>query len=153
MEPRVDREHNPKAVSVREYAYLENKNFPVRQTMEDAHFALDNFAGDGAGIFAVLDGHGGSAVVEHCAKTLPNLFKRDLAKNKGNIPAYFKQVFKKMDDQLRMVGASECGCTCCMLYVAASTCYVANLGDTRAVVEEGGKARRVSTDHKVTNPA
>ncbi len=30
-------------------------------------------------------------------------------------------------------------------------CTVGNLGDTRAVLCENGKARRVTTDHKVSN--
>ena len=67
MEPRVAEVHVTKAKSVEEYAYFEDKNFPTRKTMEDStskhnldYIAVDDFCGDGSGLFGILDGHGGS---------------------------------------------------------------------------------------------
>lgn len=60
----------------------------------------------------------------------------------------------KTDEQLKLVGASDTGSTCCLAYVrkegARKLCYVANLGDTRAVMNIDGTAKRVSVDHKPT---
>lgn len=60
----------------------------------------------------------------------------------------------KTDEQLKLVGASDTGSTCCLAYVrkegARKVCYVANLGDTRAVLNIDGTAKRVSVDHKPT---
>lgn len=78
-------------------------------------------------------------------------------KEKKNIPLLFQTVFRKVQDQLRAVGASESGSTCCVVLVRKAEnskkyCSVANLGDTRAVLAlSDGSHRRVSTDHKVTN--
>ena len=53
------------------------------------------------------------------------------------------------------MGANECGTTCCLALVKKKEqmCYVANLGDTRAVMCVDGNARRVTVDHKVSNPS
>ena len=43
--------------------------------MEDAHFCFDNVFNDGSsGLFSVLDGHGGSDVVEYCTSNLPSVW-------------------------------------------------------------------------------
>lgn len=60
----------------------------------------------------------------------------------------------KTDDQLKLVGASDTGTTCCLAFIrkqgANRTCFVANLGDTRAVLSLDGTAKRVTIDHKPT---
>jgi len=54
--------------------------------MEDSHFVIDNIFKEGkCGLFSVLDGHGGSDVVEHCTKSIPDLFKKDYANWSSNI--------------------------------------------------------------------
>jgi len=62
-----------------------------------------------------------------------------------------------MDNQLKMVGASESGTTCSLVFVRTendkSICYIANLGDTRAVLNEDNIAKRMTVDHKATNEA
>lgn len=61
----------------------------------------------------------------------------------------------RADDQLKLVGASETGTTCCLVFVRNNggnkLVHVANLGDTRAVVSVDGVAKRVTIDHKTTN--
>lgn len=68
--------------------------------------------------------------------------------------ALLTKVLSKTDDQLKLVGASDTGSTCCLAYIKKDgqkrTCFVANLGDTRAVLSILGIARRVSVDHKPT---
>ena len=70
----------------------------------------------------------------------------------------FERVCAKADEQLKLVGASETGSTCCLVFIkklgAKRTCHIGNLGDTRAVLcMDGNTARRVTIDHKVTNPS
>lgn len=61
----------------------------------------------------------------------------------------------RTDEQLKLVGASDTGSTCCLALVYKQgnrkVCIVGNLGDTRAVLASEGKAKRVSIDHKPTN--
>jgi len=73
------------------------------------------------------------------------------------VKAVITRVLSKTDDQLKLVGASDTGTTCCLAYVRKEnqkrTCFVANLGDTRAVLCIDGNAKRVSVDHKPTAPS
>jgi serine/threonine protein phosphatase PrpC len=130
-----------------------------------AHFYHDSLLGDGSGLYAVLDGHGGIEVVEYVTKVLPEVFLKEIALWNPSQPlAYFEHVFKKVDDQLRLVGASEIGSTCCLTLIKKEGCkplmliglekrmmYIANLGDTRAVLNASDKALRLTVDHKSTN--
>ena len=61
-----------------------------------------------------------------------------MEKDKNNVKAVITKVLSKTDDQLKLVGASDTGSTCCVAFVKKEgqkrTCFVANLGDTRAVL-------------------
>lgn len=67
----------------------------------------------------------------------------------------FERTFVKADEQLKLVGATETGTTCCLVFVKNNgnnkLVHVANLGDTRAVLSSDGVAKRVTIDHKTSN--
>lgn len=130
-----------------------------------AHFYLDNCLNDGSsGLFAVFDGHGGLDVVEYVTRVLPEVtytimqaFVKDFKQFNTQKPnEYFEFIFKKVDDQLKLVGAAEIGATCCLTLLRKEQnlrkCYIANLGDTRAVMNIDGKAVRMTVDHKGIDP-
>ena len=59
---------------------------------------------------------------------------------------------------MEAINAADRGTTCCLVLVrrvgSKRICYVGNLGDTRAVIcTEKQIAKRVSIDHKVSNPS
>ena len=56
-----------------------------------------------------------------------------------------------------MLDSDHCGTTACVAIVrregAHNVVYVANAGDTRAVLSKNGSAERLSKDHKASDPA
>ena len=55
-----------------------------------------------------------------------------------------------------MLDSDHCGSTACTAIVRReinhNVLYVANIGDTRAVLSKNGQAERLSKDHKATDP-
>ena len=64
-------------------------------------------------------------------------------------------MFQKVDGQLAMLDSDHCGSTACVAVVRReinhNVLYVANTGDTRAVISKNGQAERLSYDHKATD--
>lgn len=150
-----------------------------RERMEDAHVAvqlrrnlstgMDVF--DGAGLFAVCDGHGGAQVAKFCARHLPT--EMSAAGGRGRtVSEALHESFHSLDrllqnprcsDELvtladdsdeRGPSAHACGCTlaaCCML--KGGEVFVANAGDCRVVLSRQGYAMDLSQDHKPDLPA
>lgn len=85
------------------------------------------------------------------------IFEQEYEKDKNNLKGVITRVLSKTDDQLKLVGASDTGTTCCLAFVRKlannKQCVVANLGDTRAVLSLEGTAKRVTVDHKPTTPS
>lgn len=85
------------------------------------------------------------------------MFEEEYEKNKNDVKLVFEKTLAKTDDQLKLVGASETGTTCCMAFVKSNgghrSVHVANLGDTRAVLSLDGIAKRITVDHKTSNPS
>jgi serine/threonine protein phosphatase PrpC len=80
---------------------------------------------------------------------------KELMKNPADLTKSIQDVFAKIDTELRLLDADGCGSTACACIVrkegSNSVLYVANLGDTRAVLSKGGQAERMSVDHKCDN--
>ena len=61
----------------------------------------------------------------------------------------------QIDKELRLIDADGCGSTACVAIVRKegvhSVLYVANIGDTRAVLSKSGTAERLSIDDKCDN--
>lgn len=141
---------------MKEYAYEEDKNLRFRPQMEDTHCIVDGIVGDSScGLYCVFDGHGGKQVSEYCSERFPVEFKKELQKPQADLCKVITDVFAKVDKELKLIDADGCGSTACLAITrregAHNVLYVANVGDTRAVLSKSGTAERLSVDHKCDN--
>ena len=72
-----------------------------RRSNEDAHIILPCFDGKkDLALFGVLDGHGGGAVAEVCARKLPLILKSTEAYKNGDYKAALVETFRLTDEYL-----------------------------------------------------
>ena len=143
--------------------------------MEDAHIAQPNLVdGQDLSLFAVFDGHGGSEVAEYCGKYFVKKLLVQESFKSGNYKQALIDTFLTIDKALisdngkkelgkfasKKASAGDigsidisqlpfqAGCTACVVLITKTEIYVANAGDTRAVIAKAGKAKPLSNDHK-----
>lgn len=146
-------------------------NAKYRPYMEDAAVVVDPYQVNGEGeevrwgYYAVYDGHGGRQAVDYCEARLHGVILEELrnARPWNGTPATDEAIaealtrsFKRMDDQLRLIGAWRCGCTATVVLVrrtpTALRLHVANVGDSRCIVVDGCRGEcRISCDHRPTD--
>lgn len=115
-----------------------------RPTMEDAHAVLimPQYA-----IFGLFDGHGGKDVSEFLSNNLINSIVADSEFLKSNSKALYNS-YIKIDSLLDNSIAQRQGATAVTALVNHNKLYVANVGDSRAVICCNGVAVPLSIDHK-----
>lgn len=127
-----------------------------RVTMEDAHTTLLDMEDEkGCSFFAVFDGHGGPNIARYSGEGLHERIVADKAFAAGEYRAAIKNGFLEMDRALRYdpeYGADTSGCTAITTLVTdKNILFVANAGDSRAVLGTDGLATALSNDHKPVN--
>ncbi|RKP24921.1 phosphatase 2C-like domain-containing protein [Syncephalis pseudoplumigaleata] len=131
----------------------EDRNRRCRRVMEDTHSVEMNYCGvPGQGFFGVFDGHGGRTAAEWCGEHFHKTLKGCLEDNQGKepVPEVLKQAFLAADARLAENKQDHSGCTVITALLTRKL-YTANVGDARAVLCRGGKAIRMSYDHKGTD--
>jgi protein phosphatase 1B len=128
--------------------------------MEDAHYARTNL-GEGLAdwsYFAVFDGHAGFKVSEHCAKhLLEAIIHTEEFKNSDVVKAIHSG-FLKLDHKMRDIpelasGADKSGTTAVCAFISNENVYIANCGDSRAVLCRNGVPIFSTQDHKPILPS
>eukprot|EP01133_Synstelium_polycarpum_P018599 gene18599-22253_t len=123
-----------------------------RMTMEDEAVIYGTFRGRAdEDYFAVFDGHGGRAVATYAADELHNILIEKLKHNSQNPVKCLKEAFSSTQlaiEAKRIRG----GATAVVALFLGKKGYVANCGDSRAVLCRDGIAVRVSIDHKPSLP-
>lgn len=134
-----------------------------RPRMEDDHITVDGVCGDNTrGYFAVYDGHGGRGAVDYVAKALHLNTCHLLGATKRDAPSCLEEAHLTTDAALRRRNVLLQGTTTvvCMVEMSAGgeaakrprVLHCANTGDSRAVLSRGGRAVRLSVDHKPDLP-
>lgn len=123
----------------------------LRQTMEDAHCIE---IGTDHAFFGLFDGHGGKQVADFAAKNLHKNILSFLQTNKFTINESLSNGFLKTHKDLdqEFFNIKDQGCTAIAAFFKDGHLYVANAGDSRAVLSSAGKAIALSDDHKPTRP-
>lgn len=135
-----------------------------RKTMEDETFICQRFelGGDKDGqlpgylsFYAVFDGHGGNAASEYCRDHLFRNVVCELRKG-GDTKAALKVAFAKTDDEfitsVEEKESSGSTAVVCLLHHSSRRLWVANVGDSRCIGDDGELVVALSNDHKPTRP-
>lgn len=143
-----------------------------RIEMEDAHCAVVNLPHglDDWCFFAVFDGHAGARVSAHCAENLLDSITQneefctsatecDLSTTGETkvecVKRGIRDGFLRLDEKMRNIisGEDKSGSTavCCM--ISPHHIFIANCGDSRAVLSNDKKVLFSTQDHKPINPA
>mmetsp|Transcript_5699 Transcript_5699/g.10219 ORF Transcript_5699/g.10219 Transcript_5699/m.10219 type:complete len:550 (-) Transcript_5699:56-1705(-) len=105
--------------------------------------------------YAVFDGHGGSSVAEECAESLHETLQASI-KSFGieNPEAALTDAFETFDTQVRAQQTTNrdslVGSTAVVAVLGETECYLANVGDSRALLVQKGSGNvvQLSRDHK-----
>jgi len=142
--------------SCKDFGAAEDANPKHRDAMEDAWVVMDKPGGkDGDVFFGLYDGHNGAEAAEFAMSKLHlfliKLMQRDAS---ASILKHFEKAYLSVHEAMGSEIATS-GTTAVTVYLqkqsAIRTLHVANVGDSRAVLVSGGKALRLTKDHKPTD--
>lgn len=105
-------------------------------------------------VFGVLDGHGGEDCAHHAADDIPMKIAANMRRGLSCPDALFKS-FKDTDEEYLSTsnGASSGSTANVILYDRShSVLYIANTGDTRAVLSRDSQGMELSYDRKASDP-
>jgi protein phosphatase 2C len=125
----------------------------LRAYMEDAHAVVVGLI-DHLDFYAVYDGHGGKQVAEHCADTLHVHLKEQLEAGKpmsDALMASFEKTDAAIDDSVGS-GSGMIGSTAVVVVRGPLSYWVANCGDSRAVLCRDGECHAMTSVHHPDDP-
>jgi serine/threonine protein phosphatase PrpC len=125
--------------------------------MEDEGKVIENLNGDPNKIlFCLFDGHGGGQVSKFLQENFGKYMKKIL--NYKNIISGFSQLFKKVDEDIKLLNCSNVGSTATIVYIVKAKdtnkriLYCVNVGDSRCVMVNKNAVYRLSYDDRVRDP-
>lgn len=130
-----------------------------RKSMEDA-YAMQRDIVPGLDYYAIFDGHGSDDVAMHCAEYM-HQYMQEFAKassvDKGlDVNGMLNFSFQKADYIVRKVThtGKKAGATATVMLVSDKTIWIANAGDSRAVMcNSAGGCVQLTTDHRLNVPS
>eukprot|EP01031_Cornospumella_fuschlensis_P040911 gene40911-49901_t len=123
-----------------------------RQYQEDRFNSMKAPIGTNeASLYGVFDGHGGEKAAEYCRQHLLAAIAAD-GNWQSNPALAATRAFFKVDADFSKIAKAQTltdGTTAVVAVIVNKKLYIANAGDSRAVlVQRGGKARAMSDDHR-----
>jgi len=143
--------------SIQDFGLKADRNSRHRRTMEDTHTHVDGFCDNPKwGYFGVYDGHGGKQAAEFVRDNL-HLIVAEKIKEIDDKAEAFKQAYLECDKKIAEAEIKFSGTTVisALIHVddaGVKRIYTANAGDARTVLARGGKGKRLSLDHKASDP-
>ena len=137
------------------FSYHEDKNLKYRQSMEDIGVMLPDFIPEKKmSLFGIFDGHGGYDVVQYIKNRLPEIIKTNITKNNNydSIENNLTSSFNKIDEELNFYDSEHTGSTATILLFQDNMVYCANVGDSTAFIVYDNFVKKISIDHKCTDP-
>eukprot|EP00039_Didymoeca_costata_P009786 m.130354 g.130354 ORF g.130354 m.130354 type:complete len:378 (-) comp14602_c0_seq1:4874-6007(-) len=131
-----------------------------RAHMEDEHIISVEIEGlPGCALYAVMDGHAGTMAAKFSKANLQRLIVEEL---KGEnldatadeeapvkiICSKLERSVMRLDEELRNFNLDCGGTTCTFVFVTPACFFFVNLGDSRCLLNRGGKAFFHTRDHK-----
>ncbi|XP_063222627.1 protein phosphatase 1B isoform X1 [Bacillus rossius redtenbacheri] len=132
-----------------------------RVEMEDAHCAVTGLSEElpDWSFFAVFDGHAGARVSAHCADhLLESIVQSEEFQRGDDVIKGIRSGFLRLDDRMRELpelasGEDKSGSTAVCALISPRQVFVANCGDSRALLCRDGKPVFATCDHKPVLPA
>lgn len=128
-----------------------------RPSMEDAHYVeiAKKYA-----FVGLYDGHGGRGVADFAANKLHTYCDLTKHKNVGEIVTALGEGFlathaslgDPLENRNLAINANQQGCTAIVAFIRKKQLFVANTGDSRALLCRAGNAIALSVDHKPNRP-
>jgi serine/threonine protein phosphatase PrpC len=150
------KDNNKKCTSIVDYAYKLDQNVNRRKTMEDYIKIVSNFMDSPEKIlFCLFDGHGGNDVAESLSNVLPNNLRKTLENQNGNnIEEAITKTFQQTDEIYKSY--DSIGSTASLVYIFKNSnsrqLIAANVGDSAIILIDDTCAKKISYDHKCSDP-
>ncbi|CAK84175.1 unnamed protein product (macronuclear) [Paramecium tetraurelia] len=101
-------------------------------------------------LYGVFDGHGGKDVSEFLSDHFYEIFEMELKKNPENYHLVLESTFETLDTILaHRIASSKVGSTANIVLVTKEKVYIANLGDSRAILFSNESVQQLSQDHNI----
>eukprot|EP01116_Phalansterium_solitarium_P020835 TRINITY_DN627_c0_g1_i1.p1 TRINITY_DN627_c0_g1~~TRINITY_DN627_c0_g1_i1.p1 ORF type:complete len:621 (+),score=214.55 TRINITY_DN627_c0_g1_i1:221-2083(+) len=126
-----------------------------RPTNEDSMVISGYFRGKpDEDLVAIFDGHGGPQISAFSAKKIEDILTHELKHHKTEpMRDVLRDTFNTLNEKVRDARLVQLGgCTALVAVFLGDKGYVANVGDSRAVLYRDGEVSRVSVDHKPNVP-
>eukprot|EP00698_Gefionella_okellyi_P002870 TRINITY_DN12736_c0_g1_i1.p1 TRINITY_DN12736_c0_g1~~TRINITY_DN12736_c0_g1_i1.p1 ORF type:complete len:867 (-),score=181.13 TRINITY_DN12736_c0_g1_i1:75-2675(-) len=129
------------------------ETFGSRDDMEDGVVCHGALGGrKDLDYMAIFDGHAGVAAMQICVTTMHVVLRDMFLSNQQPSPRQaLADAFGSVADKVLHSNATS-GCTAVVAIVVGNKLYVANAGDSRAVLYGNGVATRLSIDHRAGDP-